>query len=142
MLITFLASILIWVLVGTSLITVRRPLAIRALTAFVIALVAAQSLKLVIPSPRPFVLGAATPLTLTVHYDNAFPSGHTAAAFALAVTVLFYNRRLGIIFVFVAALVGVSRVWANVHWPIDIVGGAVLGTVVAIVLNKFTTVRN
>lgn len=136
MIITFLASILIWMLVGLVLL-VARPVAFRAVLAFVVAVMISQGLKTVIPTARPVVLGATTQLTLTQHYDNAFPSTHTAAIFAMAVTVWFYNRRLGAIYIGLATLVGVSRVWANVHWPIDIVGGAIIGTFIAVILHKW-----
>ena len=48
-------------------------------------------------------------------------------AVALAMTVYFYRKQLGIITFILAALVGVGRVAAHVHSPIDILGGAILG---------------
>ncbi|EFI41736.1 phosphatase PAP2 family protein [Peptoniphilus sp. oral taxon 386] len=59
--------------------------------------------------------------------DASFPSGHTFSAVACAMSVSFYNRRYGrILFVF-AALMAFSRMYLYLHYPTDILGGAVLG---------------
>jgi undecaprenyl-diphosphatase len=68
--------------------------------------------------------------------DGAFPSGHTAESFAVAVTVFMHDRRLGWWFLAAALIIGVARVVANVHYPIDIVGGAFLGTIVAVIIER------
>lgn len=142
MLITFLASFLIWIALGVVCFLglmqrgIDRKTALKAILAFVVATFASRELKVVFGTARPFVLGTSTPLTFSVPLDFAFPSGHTAAAVALAVIVWMHNRRLGIVFLAIAGLIGMSRVWANVHWPIDIAGGAIVGTIVAVVINK------
>ena len=88
------------------------------------------------PTTRPFVTDNFPPLTLTVPIDGSFPSGHTAAAFALATSVWLHNKKLGLFFITIALTIGVSRVLANVHWPLDIVGGVVVGTIVSLMVEK------
>ncbi len=63
----------------------------------------------------------------------AFPSGHTATAFAIMGGIGFYfkNNALLLLMLFLATLVGVSRIMLGVHWPIDVVVGAALGWVCA-----------
>ena len=61
----------------------------------------------------------------------SFPSGHTASAFAGAATVLIHNRRWGALAMIYAALVGVSRMYLCVHWPTDVIAGALIGTALA-----------
>ncbi|HEY4475876.1 MAG TPA: phosphatase PAP2 family protein [Candidatus Paceibacterota bacterium] len=85
--------------------------------------------------PRPALVLAIEPLIATP-VVSSFPSGHAAAFFALAVTVFFLSRRLGIWFLAVAALVAVARVFVGVHWPFDIIAGALVGVASALAVNK------
>ncbi len=62
---------------------------------------------------------------------NSFPSGHMTFCMALATGVYLYNKKLGYWFFAAALLVGVARVFVGVHWPYDIIAGAILGAVVA-----------
>ena len=65
--------------------------------------------------------------------NPAFPSGHTATAFAIMGSIGFYfkDNALLLLMLFFATLVGVSRIMLGVHWPIDVVVGAALGWVCA-----------
>lgn len=59
--------------------------------------------------------------------DWSFPSGHTSAAFAAATAIFMWRKKEGIIALVVAFFIGVSRLYLNVHWPTDVVIGALLG---------------
>jgi undecaprenyl-diphosphatase len=59
--------------------------------------------------------------------SRSFPSGHTAAAFALATGVADTQPRIAAAMRVLAALVGYSRVHTGVHYPGDVLGGAALG---------------
>jgi len=142
LLITFLASFLIWFMFLGLLILwvidgrIKREQVLHALFAAVVAWGIAQVIKAVFPTLRPFELNGLTPLTLLPSSDGAFPSGHTAAAFALATTIWLHDKKMGSVFVVAALTVGVARVWGNVHYPIDILGGAVLGAITAFLIEK------
>ncbi|MEK7473759.1 MAG: phosphatase PAP2 family protein [Patescibacteria group bacterium] len=71
------------------------------------------------------------PSPLTVH---AFPSGHTAVAFACAAALTLGSPAWGMVALVLATGVGVGRVFAGVHYPSDVVAGAVLGILCAIVI--------
>ena len=69
---------------------------------------------------------------------NSLPSGHTSGAFALAAaTEVLYGPWFGVPSFMLASLVGVSRIDANRHWATDVMGGALLGTLVGIGTAEF-----
>lgn len=79
--------------------------------------------------PRPFVgLGASH---LFIVDTFSFPSGHTMLSFAIATILYFYNRKVAWILYGLGALIGVARVAAGVHYPLDILGGAIIGILIA-----------
>lgn len=92
--------------------------------------------------PRPFLVFNFAPLIAEAE-KTAFPSGHAAFYFALALTVFLINRKWGWYFIAAASLMGLSRVFIGVHWPLDIIGGAlVAGISVYIADLLFKPLRN
>lgn len=81
------------------------------------------------PWPRPFAALPEVNPTLLFYppQDPSFPSHLAAVESALAGIVLFYNRKAGIVMLVITVLAGLGRVYAGVHYPIDIVGGMALG---------------
>ena len=79
---------------------------------------------------RPF---AFNEVTLLFYYpsDSSFPSNAACVGFAIATAVWLHNRTAGWISYLLALLLGVSRVVGGVHYPSDILGGAVVGVTVA-----------
>ena len=71
--------------------------------------------KLLIPSPRSY----------------SFPSGHTASSFTAAFIIFYYQRKMGIWAMILAALIGFSRIYLFCHYPSDVFGGIVLGALIA-----------
>jgi len=60
----------------------------------------------------------------------SYPSGHTAAAFALLMCIWFYDRRFlsGLAALAIATGIAISRIYLGHHWPSDVVGGVILGS--------------
>ena len=67
--------------------------------------------------------------------DYGFPSGHASFYSALAVSVFFIDRRAGKFAGLLALVVGAARILAGVHTPLDILGGFILGTLTAVVID-------
>ena len=64
---------------------------------------------------------------IAVPKDYSFPSGHTHVSVLLAVVLWHENRKWGIAAGCLAVLVAFSRMYLYVHYPTDILGGALLG---------------
>lgn len=103
-------------------------------SAFVARFGVAEIIRYFYGRPRPFQTGDFLPL-IPHEGGGAFPSGHAVFLFALATSVFIYNRRWGMVFFVGAFLVGAGRVLAGLHWPSDILGGAVVGILTSIFVN-------
>lgn len=90
-----------------------------------------EAIRFFYPRPRPFEVLDITPL-LSAAPNNSFPSGHAAFLFALGMALWFFRRGWGNWYFILALVVGAARVFAGVHWPLDILGGAVIGIVSAV----------
>jgi len=139
----FSARYLIYIIVIAALFFIfkaqekRRRLFIVVFGGAALAFVISQALNSLYPVARPFLALPGVNL-LFEHGDyDSFPSGHATVAFAIATAVFFYNKDLGRILALGALLVGLSRVVVGVHWPLDILGGLILGGAVAAVLRAW-----
>lgn len=140
--IEFFATFLIWILYAGLVVLwfidgkIRKEQVIHALVAGAIAWMVTYLIKYFFPTERPFVLNGGDVDVLIKPTNSAFPSSHTALAFSLAVTIFMHDRRAGWWYLTGALLIGIARILANVHFPHDIVGGAFIGTFVAVVVEK------
>jgi undecaprenyl-diphosphatase len=99
-----------------------------ALTAAAMAMIANQAIAHLWARPRPFVdHPALTHLLAARTTDPSFPSDHAAAAFAIAFAVLAFSGWAGGTFLAAATLIGVSRIALGVHYPSDVLAGALIG---------------
>ena len=85
--------------------------------------------------PRPFAVLGIEPL-INHATSGSFPSGHSAAFFALALAVFYLNRKWGWKFLIAVSVMGIARIFVGVHWPSDILGGAVIGLISVIIIRK------
>jgi undecaprenyl-diphosphatase len=73
---------------------------------------------------------------LEVPTTSSFPSGHSSSSFACAFVLSRFAPRLTVPLFALAALIGFSRIYVGVHYPLDVLAGAILGLVVATALLK------
>ncbi len=110
----------------------RRQILLLALLAAVAALGINAILNLAVPRPRPFATLPAHLLVPPPH-DSSFPSDHAAVTSAVSMVLLMGGEPTwGVLGIVGAALIGVARVVTGVHYPSDILGGILVGTICGI----------
>lgn len=113
----------------------RRRAGFVAVVATPVALAVAQVVSRLVDRPRPFVEHpVAVALFSRGSADAGFPSDHATASFAIATALVLYDRRWGIVALVLATLLSVGRVALGLHYPTDVLAGAALGAVVALVV--------
>ena len=100
------------------------------LYALLLSGVIALCLKLSIVEERPFKMLSHVHQLVLPSEPNSFPSGHCSSTFSV-VTVLvnqfWQNKMLVAILIIFALVIGFSRIYCGVHYPIDVVVGAIVG---------------
>jgi len=98
--------------------------------AALVALGLGQVIGMIFPRPRPYLVHHVA-LLVPHAPDTSFPSDHTTLAFAIAAALWYLDRRLGAALAAFGLVVAFARVYVGAHYPTDVLGGAVLGAVVA-----------
>jgi undecaprenyl-diphosphatase len=87
--------------------------------------------KEIVGRVRPcYAITWAHALPLSLPTDCSFPSGHAAGSFAFASFVFALHRTAGLALAPIAVMIALSRVALGVHYPSDVLAGAVLGTAI------------
>jgi undecaprenyl-diphosphatase len=127
---------LIWLVIAAVLaIWWRRPVIfLQVAIADLAGQLISYGLKQWIGRVRPNDVYASPKPLVHAPHDGSFPSGHATISFACATTLAFYAPRAAPAFFVLAAAIAWSRVYVGVHYPLDVLGGAVLGVGIAIAL--------
>jgi undecaprenyl-diphosphatase len=94
-----------------------------------------KALNLVFYRPRPFADHSVT-LLFYRPSDSSFPSNPTSIGFCIATSVWWFNRKMGLVLYVLASLLGLARLFGGVHYPSDILGGALIGMFSAYLVGK------
>lgn len=132
---------LVWIVLSVAMLFWRptRKAGLLAGCALIFSLLFTNlGLKLIFTRPRPYTVVEGLLPLLTSGDPNSFPSGHTCAAFSAGLVWArtlpkTWMRRAAVI---QAVLMGLSRLYVGVHYPSDVVGGALVGTVCALLALK------
>ncbi|MFH1047879.1 MAG: phosphatase PAP2 family protein [Patescibacteria group bacterium] len=135
------ASIGLWSVIvsrrtaGANRAALNLAIFIRAAFAVSGAVIDSSLISLVMFRSRPFVTQVEATLLIDPPLTiKSFPSDHTTIAFAIAVSVWLLDRRLGWLMLIGAIGIAGGRVMAGVHYPLDVLAGAMLGTAWALVV--------
>ena len=104
--------------------------------AVVFADAGARGLKDVFGVERPSDRYALPKPLIRPPHDPSFPSGHAATSFAAATILTTFVPRLWPFWFVLALAIGFSRIYVGVHYPLDVVGGAVLGAAIGLALHE------
>lgn len=94
-------------------------------------------LKFLTAVPRPYEAIATLEPLMHAGVGNSFPSLHSAIAVAIASVTAVWSRRLSLLLWVIAVFIMCSRIIVGVHYPLDVVCGALLGWAVALVGKNF-----
>lgn len=94
-------------------------------------LVGNMFLKNVVARVRPYDFAEGIELLIDKLTDFSFPSGHTLCSFEGAFAVFIRNKKRGIAAIVFAVLIAISRLYLYVHYPSDVLAGAILGIFIA-----------
>jgi undecaprenyl-diphosphatase len=90
-------------------------------------IVITEAIRFLFFRPRPFLVEKVNLILPYNPAEASFPSGHAAFFFALAMAIYLQNKKLGLFFFVSAFLVTIPRVFGGIHWPSDILAGALIG---------------
>lgn len=79
-----------------------------------------------LPRARPFIENSVN-LLLEHSGEPSFPSGHAAFYFAISTVVYYHNKIAGVFFFLATIYICVARIFVGIHWPSDILAGALVG---------------
>lgn len=118
---------------------VFRPFSLQTAIALILTTITVQILKYTIKRKRPFELMEDIKYIKIGTDQYSFPSGHTASSFTIAVSfgLLTNNFMFTLAYFLLAIMVGFSRVYLAVHYPSDVMCGALIGSFFAILVHIF-----
>ncbi|WP_226086859.1 undecaprenyl-diphosphatase [Mesobacillus sp. S13] len=132
--IVFIANNAIYLLAAAVLIYLfsRKPenrmMIVSGLVSLILAEVAGKIAGMFHSNHQPFATLENVNQLIEMEVNNSFPSDHSIIFFTMAVTFWLFKRKHTYLWILLAGMVGFSRIWAGVHYPADILVGALLGS--------------
>jgi len=125
---------IVWLLLAVALsgFSWRRPwIVVRVAVTILVAEMVSGLVKLWIDRDRPPLANPDPDPLVGLPATGSFPSGHATVAFACATALALAVPRLALSLFGLAALISWSRVYVGVHYPLDVLAGAILGVALA-----------
>ncbi len=117
--------------------TMLHSMAIKAMISITISTGIGKILKVSVTRLRPFIKIPNLNIKKIDIDKYSFPSGHTTAAFSLAVIIALYFPMFGFITLPLASCVGISRIYIGVHYPTDVIMGIFIGCTSSLLTYRF-----
>ena len=130
---------IIWIAIAIILLFIKktRKCGILMLISLILGLILGNIiLKNLIQRARPCWIDTNVTLLIPIPKDYSFPSGHTLASFEAATIIFLHNKKWGIISTMLAIFIAFSRMYLFVHFPTDILAGAILGIIISLCVYK------
>lgn len=112
-----------------------RNLALLMIIAIAVNTILATAIKNFVARERPYQVFDVRQL-VTEENNQSFPSNHTQLSFLLSTIIFSFYRRLGIILFLLSAVIAFGRIYVGVHYPSDVVAGALIGILLALIILK------
>ena len=133
---------IVWIVIGMILLffrKTRRAAVIMLISTVAVLLVGELLLKNTVCRIRPCNVRPYIDIPVKRPTSYSFPSGHSSTSFACASAIFIHRRTLGIFALMLAFLIAFSRMYNYVHFPSDVLAGALLGilfTAIAVAVAK------
>ena len=127
---------IIWIVISVLLITKKdyRVLGQTILIALVITTIIGEGIiKNIVKRKRPFYGDDDKELLISRPITYSFPSGHTASSFAVATVFIKTDNAASLEIMLLACLIAFSRIYLGVHYPSDVIGGGIIGTLCGLI---------
>lgn len=137
-----LAVLVVWFTRDTD----NRMMIICAVIAFICAFAIGKVSGIFHSNYQPFVELDGVNKLIDKEKDNSFPSDHTILFFSFCFSFWLFKRGWSVLWVLLAGLVGVSRIWVGVHYPFDVLVGIFISlaaaTVVYLIVPRLSVAQN
>lgn len=107
-------------------------------SAFISRYTIKTAITIIYARPRPYMVLASAHKLISmplVEDLQSFPSGHALFFFSLSMSIYFFDKKLGCLFFAASIIMGIARIFVGVHWPSDVLCGAIIGIVVAFIVH-------
>lgn len=132
--VSFLGGAVIWTIIGAIMLFFKKQRinGIYVITAVALSILVGELLiKPLFMRERPFIVNDF-PIIITPPFGTSFPSTHTLISFAAAAALFKYKKWAGLSGLGFAFLTGFSRLYLYVHFPTDVIAGAVIGALLGV----------
>lgn len=89
-------------------------------------------IRYIVNAKRPYEVYNYTPAVQKNTKGKSFPSRHTASAFIIALAFLYIDTKIGVVMLFLAVAIALTRVLSGVHFIRDVIGGALISLIIGL----------
>ena len=113
----------------------RRRILASVILSYVFAVFLSLVIRFLVKRPRPFMENEVN-LLIEALPSYALPSLHAVVLFVISASIFYYNKKVGIILFIIAGVNSLARIFIGVHYPLDVLSGALIGILSVFLINK------